>query len=464
MTSALGNYIHRSVSGYKQWGSGTKDTGYQSPFISYNKQKKINQQRLEALKNDSLTNQLKDLSKQINSKLKDIKNIDNSTDEAFETFNTDMIKFLSSIGAGKQKDLASKYTLGNKTMKDLRQLEKLREEIYTSINLINQGENKSLKTLKAKINAFNTLYSQITNKKSEISLNEKLNLKQIQEAANHLSIASATTTLLKGNFGEYLVGLFDDEIKGQVSKSVYDALTKGAKVIGSSGSKFQVTDSQIKKEVGQYIKKEQVTQEDKFNIYTAHSSYNKIDVSILFGKVPIKASVKTYSSIDNTIRTSLQQVNLLYSLLSTELQFGNHWINLYSLYNDGSKVFRYQQEYSIELEKHIAYEALVSGNLLKKNGDNANSFIVIDTRTGTVYAKSTYDILTDFYTQQSSSSSSIVLTYSSEKDTINTKLKEINSGSYRDANKRIGALLNYIYNQSIKVKIMVRLSPQNNNK
>ena len=61
-------------------------------------------------------------------------------------------------------------------MKDLRQLEKLREEIYTSINLINQGENKSLKTLKAKINAFNTLYSQITNKKSEISLNEKLNL------------------------------------------------------------------------------------------------------------------------------------------------------------------------------------------------------------------------------------------------------------------------------------------------
>ena len=101
MTSALGNYIHRSVSGYKQWGSGTKDTGYQSPFISYNKQKKINQQRLEALKNDSLTNQLKDLSKQINSKLKDIKNIDDSTDKAFETFNTDMIKFLSSIGAGK---------------------------------------------------------------------------------------------------------------------------------------------------------------------------------------------------------------------------------------------------------------------------------------------------------------------------------------------------------------------------
>ena len=43
MTSALGNYIHRSVFGYKQWGSGTKDTGYQSPFISYNKQKKINQ-------------------------------------------------------------------------------------------------------------------------------------------------------------------------------------------------------------------------------------------------------------------------------------------------------------------------------------------------------------------------------------------------------------------------------------
>ena len=30
-----------------------------------------------------------------------LKNIDNSTDEAFETFNTDMIKFLSSIGAGK---------------------------------------------------------------------------------------------------------------------------------------------------------------------------------------------------------------------------------------------------------------------------------------------------------------------------------------------------------------------------
>ena len=71
------------------------------------------------------------------------------------------------------------------------------------------------------------------------------------------------------------------------------------------------------------------------------------------------ASIKTYTSKGNTIRAHLQDINLLYNLLATASQFGNHWINLHSLGRINSNILGVKRkDVDLELKKQIIYEAL----------------------------------------------------------------------------------------------------------
>ena len=60
-------------------------------------------------------------------------------------------------------------------------------------------------------------------------------------------------------------------------------------------------------------------------------------------------------------------------------------------------------EYDEELTKQILYEALVSGNLLKQqfpgqsSPEKANYMIIIDSNTGKVIIKSTYELLREAF-------------------------------------------------------------------
>jgi hypothetical protein len=89
----------------------------------------------------------------------------------------------------------------------------------------------------------------------------------------------------------------------------------------------------------------------------------------------------------------LQDVGLLSTLvyLNNYLEdFGNHWLNLHAIHVD----MNFARPDADEIvQKEIAFEALVSGNPLKTNMQNANAFIYINRATGTVFVKSVSDLL-----------------------------------------------------------------------
>ena len=304
----------------------------------------------------------------------------------------------------KIKDTDLSETGPSFSFSDLNKLVKIRNKINKLLkkNILNNEEIKQLESL------FQT-FSQIYSKKVEnfnIDISDKDNLKnKIQQALNSASFHEIKGSTLRGEFGETLVAYVGSKIQ-DIAETELDKYLENS-IVGSKTSKFQITTKQIPTNIGLKIN-EQYSKKQPYNIYDIRASQDKVDVIISESdkSKKLKASIKTYQSSKTNITTHLQNVSLLYNLLATEEYFRNHWLYLHYITQTSINKNQLQitkLEYDEELTKQILYEALVSGNLLKQqfpgqpSPEKANYMIIIDSNTGKVIIKSTYELLREAF-------------------------------------------------------------------
>ena len=447
MTSALGNYIHKNVQNYIKYGTAkTGELSCESLITSYKAQQIQNNERINALNNTENNSLIEKIGNYI--RIETVK----STATRESIYNKDflqitddiMLKFLKDCGDYTQNKKAQQIQFQS-TKGTIQKLIDKQKEIYKQIEEINKNPLNSQKSLNKLLKNFEkfkelALYDkQLYNTQMNTIITNKnmSTTDQIKQIMKQIVIKEIDDTTLKGAFGEHLFST----IANKITKSKDDALKElTAEVVGEQTSSFQVTTRQVPENFSLRLN----------NFYQSHSSQNKIDVSITVNdNTKLGASIKTYTSKGNTIRAHLQDINLLYNLLATASQFGNHWINLHSLGRINSNILGVKRkDVDLELKKQIIYEALTSGNLLKEKASTANTFVAIDIKTGRVYYNSTYNILNNMINK---------FNISPKIETLN--FRKTNQGNYKDANQRISALLAEIHQTKLKVVFNIPLDP-----
>ena len=189
---------------------------------------------------------------------------------------------------------------------------------------------------------------------------------------------------LHGTYGEVLVNMVSDTAKVKAGKAAIEEMKQVLQESGGHRTEFQIDESMITRSV-----QETFLEDTGINLYQLRATQDKVDASITVKGYDIDASVKAYTPKGNVITAHLQDVSLITSLITTEEQFGNHWLNLHASRMPSA-------EMDAALKKHIQYEALAAGNLLKKGSAVADTFIVIDAVNGRVYTQSIKEILEKF--------------------------------------------------------------------
>lgn len=214
------------------------------------------------------------------------------------------------------------------------------------------------------------------------------NLGKLQEMIQNTAYNTWISNLV-GDFGEHLVALCDDTIEKQVDVSLDDFEKT---IVGAERSNITVSKDSVAKDLSSYFKK------DEYGDYYLGTSQNKVDVKINVNMEDVLASVKMYYDANQI--TLQSQVNLFTALNYLEQydRFGTHWMNMHAARRGKAAAAKYNPEADEILTQELAFEALASGNPMKKNITNANVFVYLDRKTGRVFAKSTKDLLlNEFY-------------------------------------------------------------------
>lgn len=206
-------------------------------------------------------------------------------------------------------------------------------------------------------------------------------LGHIQEAIHNTSFNTWKSHVV-GEFGEGLVALCADKVEKLSTDAVEEFLKES--VVGSQTASITLNKDRVAQDLSSYL-----AMDKNGTSYSWGATRNKVDVKIQINQQDVLASVKNY--YDAKMVTLQSQVNLFTTLafLESKQRFGTHWLNMHS----GSLKGALRNEADKVLKQEIAFEALVSGNPLKKGVDNANLFVYLDRKTGRVFAKSTKDIL-----------------------------------------------------------------------
>jgi hypothetical protein len=298
----------------------------------------------------------------------------------------------------------------------LRNINNSFEEFFKYLGISSKKGNSILDSFKIKGNT-----DTLTALKSFL---KKLQLTEIKQAT------------INGKYGEMLVSAANDACQSYARNELKDYMIKTLET-GEYRTSFSIDESDILSGV-----KEVLDKSTKNAIYRIYSTQDKVDASIEIKGRKIDASVKAYSSrYGKSLTPHLQDVNLLSSLITTEKQFANHWINLHvSSAGTGAATAQIDEE----LKKHIAYEALASGNMLKKNTTIANTFVAIDVKSGKVYTETVADILTN--------------KLGNFKFNPNVNSIVINNAREDSLEKRIANIVRIIKGYKIAVKLKVSLT------
>ena len=428
--SAIGDYIHLTTKGYKTYGIDRQNDNGKSlnREQALTQQRKLMQARLANLKRskefDEALKELENRVQKLGEKQDSIKfqmdgNLQNQGQQLVDRQLTDLLlnqnkNFNKQIQSNKKYNIND--ALGNKSEFDIDKLIDLRKKIYNSIEVFNKREGalntNNIKALSENIETFfkecNFCIEQL---RKQFPFLSQLNLEYISNPSKYnktkgaLKILKAIleaitlTTLsssLNGPYGEIIVSMAGDVAFLRGKKALDDAVKQHLANLsqGEQRSVFKIEKQQVSE---LYSKDEK----DGF-IFQAHATQDKVDMTISIKNQVLNTSVKAYTPKGNAITTHLQDVTLLYNLLGCNIDFANHWINQIIHIRGGRKTDA--QAYNEELYKSIAYEALVSGNLLKQNNTNApldaDAFVVINPVTNEVYAKSTFSILNEAINSQ----------------------------------------------------------------
>ena len=255
--------------------------------------------------------------------------------------------------------------------------------------------------------------------------------------------------LLAGDFGENYVALCSDAIENSSIDGVEEILNK--LVIGFQRGESTFNKNKISVKLPQKTntnQKRSITYNDDSGTYSLGYSQNKVDVKMTVNGVEILANVKDYY---DSSKVSLQnQVSLLSSLiyLNSENEglsdFGNHWLNMHAGQLKGKHVSADKI-----LEKEIAFEALVSGNPLKRNVKNANVFVYMERSTGKVIVKPVDKILLDNFGLFSINPKVSNILFENNWVGKNGERSSLN------ANKRISILLAQVHQRHFNVSLRI---------
>lgn len=397
--SAIGDYIHVRTSNYLKYGV-SQDSNRNRPSIQnvYRQQKAANLTRINQLP-DIDSNIINTLNTRVMQHLPEGR--DGVEERAAQVLSEKKFadefknKLLNDINGN-----VSKIGLSKKTLKSLKfdnakvnieAAKAAKRRIDENISRINRFYSQNVpiaedtaKTLVKNFNdyakALGACLSEGTYLLNSTKIKNMDIVTAIQALSREISFAEASDATLQGQWGEKIVSLCGDVALNNALQAINGV------IVGSQVSSFQLNNQIIPQVVGKKF-----YEDTGINLFQAHASQNKVDVQIVVNKQPLNVSVKAYSTKGNTINTHLQDVNLLTSLATTVPHFANHWLNLhcsqFSL--PGVKII------DRALENHIKYEALVSGNLLKRGTSHADTFVAIDTTKGRVFSASTKDILQD---------------------------------------------------------------------
>lgn len=245
---------------------------------------------------------------------------------------------------------------------------------------------------------------------------------------------NATKQALVGTFGEHYAAIADDYLYNFAQGAFIDVLSE--KVVGNHFSNWQVYSQELSKAAQSYMTRDQLS-----NIFKVNSTQDKVDIEITVNGQAVYGSVKNY--YDASKVTLQADVPLMATLVYLENRehFGTHWLNMHAgRVLRGNKSDRTRADEI--LEKEIGYEALVSGNPLKENQNQANVFIQLDRANGQVKVWSTKDLLLNqFHRLKMSPSISEILLPNPYSDT--------------DAYARIAAVLMAVREIELSVSLSV---------
>lgn len=399
--SALGEYIHLKKENYEKYGTARKGEKPQFLVDSYNAQR---------AKNDQLIKSIKDISPKTIEELKKRISNESTQKEAMETakglanYNQSINDITKQLEEKLLSEVPSKFSFDNygirivksnlkkdKNLVNIEEAKKARRRLYDNIDTINRNTKEGKPVRQSTIDTLLKNTSDFFNYLGIINNNlEFLKYRDLQNAntlaalkniVQLTSLSDMNKAALHGAYGETLVHMADDVIRYKSGKELENTIKEALKT-GETRTEFQIDEKMIAPIV------QKTFQEDTgINLYQIRATQDKVDASISINDQNIEASIKAYTPKGNIVTAHLQDVSLITNLLATENQFANHWINLHAHSISNTNMDN-------ELQRHIEYEALAAGNLLKKGSSVADTFVVIDAVNGKVYSQSVKEILT----------------------------------------------------------------------
>jgi hypothetical protein len=399
MKSALGNYIHFHVANYMNYGVSYNQYSEKKPDLNQSimAQKEKIKARINSLPEVNIGNLKDRVKKSFKNNKGDIelklaeKKDEEKTAEDFLAMLQERIPISAALSGKGEIPLEMKnfgnYLNTNQTKNiNIEEAKRLRDNIYRNVKTINEAGLVKKGSLTTLLNNLDTYFNYIgltINKEyfDKIDLHNLDIINGFKAIIQRVSYSDAYRATVQGQVGEYVVAACGDVAQNLAKEALSEVIEKQKLIVGGDTTTFQIDPSMIPRTIGTLIRKK-----TKTNLYQVHSSQNKVDVQISINETPLNVSVKNYKPKGSTLRMHLQDVNLLTSLLTTESEFANHWLNIHSLGINSSDIDE-------TFKEHLKYEALVSGNLLKKKVNLADTFVAINSETGDVFASNTKNIL-----------------------------------------------------------------------
>ena len=400
--SAIGEYIHLNKENYLRYGT-ARDASSMSEqdnsLVAYSIQRKDIQDRINKMQNKNIEMQLVELKNRISNSWNDSKAAKDVVRDverriaSIQKLQEDIIKTITK-NVGTNFATSTNFTIKPEDDSAFQRLKNKYNIINYLIARINSDstagkstKNKTIENLNTNIKEFFELVG-VSARNLKIENRDDLDaLATVNRIFSALSLNEIQNafTMNKGDLGEAVVALTTDNAKNLAISEIKKS------IVGAEKSEFGITVDMVDEEIGKIVNQNKSVK-TKFNIYKVYATQDKVDVSIEINDQPIQASIKAYRPFYGQISPHLQDVSIWYNLAETTRlsQFANHWISLHSYEGLNSSGM------DAVLELRVMYEALAHGNLLKANATDADTFIVINTRDGKVYANTAYNILTKY--------------------------------------------------------------------
>lgn len=396
--SALGNYVHHGLQNYLTYGIARNGRSPQavSRSAALTSQRGIVNAWKSSVPNTHYA--LKDLEERVKKAFpsaRDHYKLGNKENISLQdTAELLYDKLVTGIGNGKgiiNSNAVNNANI-NTALMNKKRAQQLRKNILRNIDTLNNNLRQGKSgggtpgTLLKNLNEyFHALGLMLPDDQKFVNAAELENLDELtalQSVIEAMSFSEANRSILNGKIGERAVAMADDVIDNLIDTGIDEALIKG-NIAGNDRSSFKIANTnKIQKKVADNF--QSLTGLNAYRIWTTQ---DKVDVEIQIDRTPLNLTVKAaQASSKGAITAKLQTINLYNTLMGAQADFANHWLNLHALGQESA-------DYDETLKDIMKYEALVHGNLNKKNAVNADTFVGIDVQTGRVWSATTRDLL-----------------------------------------------------------------------